>query len=124
MGYNGKCRHIHGHSYKLLITLTGTPSSREEDPKNGMILDFTDLKALVQKHILDRFDHALLLRKDAPLAQELAQTYDNVCILDFQPTCEQLVCYIASILAPVLPADSLYSVRLYETPTSYAEWIR
>lgn len=125
VGYNGKCRHIHGHSYKLLITVTGTPSSQEDDPKNGMIIDFSDLKLLVQKHILDFFDHALLLREDAPLANELAAAYNNVRILDFQPTCENMVCHIAHTLEAVLPSPArLYCVRLYETSTSYAEWTK
>ena len=123
--YDGKCRQIHGHSYRLMITVTGEPSLVPGDPKSGMIMDFNDLKQIVTRHVLEPLDHSLMLRKDAPLARELAESYDNVIIFDFQPTCEQLVRYIAGILEPVItPPNRLCRVRLYETPTSYAEWVK
>lgn len=121
--YDGKCRHIHGHSYRLFVTLKGTPLSDNSSPKSGMVVDFGDLKKIVNKHIVDPFDHALLLRSDAPLKDEISSAYENVIILDFQPTCENLAIYFADLLRANLPAGtSLYSIRLYETPTSYVEW--
>ncbi len=123
--YDGKCRQIHGHSYRLMITVTGEPSLVPGDPKSGMIMDLNDLKQIVTRHVLEPLDHSLMLRKDAPLSKELAQHYDNVILFDFQPTCEQLVLYIAAILEPVItPPNRLHSVRLYETPTSFAEWVK
>lgn len=123
LGYNGKCRHIHGHSYKLLVTVTGNPITDLDCPKNGMIMDFSDLKSIVEELIIRPFDHALLLRKDAPLAEALSEAYQNVRILDFQPTCEQLTLYIASTLqAAIIEPNKLEAIRLYETPTSFAEW--
>jgi 6-pyruvoyltetrahydropterin/6-carboxytetrahydropterin synthase len=123
--YDGKCRHIHGHSYRLMITVEGEPSLREGDPKIGMIMDFGDLKDIVETHIVKYFDHALLLRRNAPLAEEISGAYQNVLLLDFQPTCEQLTLHFADILKKVITLpNGLYSVRLYETPTSWCEWTK
>ena len=94
-GYDGKCRHIHGHSYILYVTVKGTPSNPDGTPKSGMLIDFTDLKRIVNDHIIDVFDHSLILRESAPLAAEIGQ----------------------------LPAGvHLHSLRLHETATSYVEW--
>ncbi|HPX79717.1 MAG TPA: 6-carboxytetrahydropterin synthase [Bacteroidales bacterium] len=124
-GYDGKCRHIHGHSYKLLVTITGEPSEIPGHPKSGMIMDFNDLKNIVHQYVIDPLDHSLMLREEAPLSRELKEQYDNIKIFDFQPTCEQLTLYIARILDPVIsPPNRLHRVCLYETPTSFAEWIR
>ena len=125
LDYDGKCRHIHGHSYRLMITVEGEPSLREGDPKIGMIMDFGDLKDVVETHIVKHFDHALLLRRNAPLAEEISGAYQNVLLLDFQPTCEQLTLHFADILKKIITLpNSLYSVRLYETPTSWCEWTK
>ena len=121
--YRGKCRHIHGHSYRLQVTISGIPNIHPSDPTNGMVMDFGTLKELVHHLIIEPFDHALLLRDDSPLADELKEQYQNVWILPFQPTCEQLCIHFASLLAPVIPRPStLFSIRLYETPSSFAEW--
>ena len=123
VNYDGKCRHIHGHSYRLLITIQGAPSDNIDDPKNGMVMDFGLLKTIVNQKIIDIYDHALLLRTDAPLAAELQAAYQNVLSLPFQPTCEQLCLHFADLLTHAFPKTfKLFSIRLYETPTSYAEW--
>ncbi|MEZ7953670.1 MAG: 6-carboxytetrahydropterin synthase, partial [Bacteroidales bacterium] len=96
--YDGKCRHIHGHSYRLFVTLKGSPIAEASSPKNGMVVDFGDLKRVVNKYIVDPFDHALLLRSDAPVKEEISAAYQNVIILDFQPTCENLAIYFAGLL--------------------------
>ena len=124
-GYDGKCRNIHGHSYILYVTVKGEPRSNGEgDPaKEGMIIDFKVLKGIVEKNIIDKFDHALLLRQGTPLAQELAQAYPNIILTDFQPTSENLISYFAEVIKKELPADvELFSLRLYETASSYVEW--
>ena len=109
-GYDGKCRHIHGHSYILYVTVKGTP-------------DFTDLKRIVNDHIIDVFDHSLILRESAPLAAEIASAYQRVITVPFQPTCENLILHFADIIRGQLPAGvHLHSLRLHETATSYVEW--
>lgn len=121
--YDGKCKHIHGHSYILYVTVKGTPATKEGEPKDGMLIDFTDLKAIINNNIVDVFDHALVLKESALLTEELAQAYENVIITDFQPTCENMISYFASKIKDNLPESvSLFSLKLYETATSYVEW--
>ncbi|PKP22124.1 MAG: 6-carboxytetrahydropterin synthase QueD, partial [Bacteroidetes bacterium HGW-Bacteroidetes-22] len=60
-GYDGLCKHIHGHSYELQVTIKGEPISDPSSPKMGMVMDFGDLKRLVRQLIVDRYDHALVL---------------------------------------------------------------
>ena len=54
-GYDGKCRNVHGHSYKLSVTVIGLPISDPEHVKQGMVMDFGDLKTIVNKEIVDKF---------------------------------------------------------------------
>jgi 6-pyruvoyltetrahydropterin/6-carboxytetrahydropterin synthase len=125
LNYDGLCRHIHGHSYKLIISVIGEPIDDRQDPKLGMVMDFSDLKAAVKEPIVDYFDHSLVINREAEkhLPAEPHAMYDKVHIMDFQPTCENLVLFIAEIVkARLSPGIELFSVRLYETATSYAEW--
>ncbi|MCK4990972.1 MAG: 6-carboxytetrahydropterin synthase [Bacteroidales bacterium] len=123
--YDGLCRHIHGHSYKLLITIIGEPIEDSNDQKLGMVLDFADLKVVVKEPVVDYFDHSLVINRGAEnyLPDEPNEMYNKVHLMDFQPTCENLVLYIAEkVQARLSPGIGLYSVKLYETATSYAEW--
>jgi len=124
--YDGACKNIHGHSYRLFITLLGVPLADEGDPKFGMVIDFKDLKDIVKKNIVDNLDHALLVYKNAEgeSLDAVKSMYQKVYSFDFQPTCENLVIYIAETLKEKLPGHlSLHVVKLYETATSYAEWM-
>lgn len=125
-GYDGKCREIHGHSYRLFVTVAGTPSEREDDPKRGMVMDFGDLKRIVGSEIVDRLDHSFVMRR-TPESERIASTlgggFRNVILVDYQPTCENMLCDFAARLRAALPASvRLHSLRLHETATSYAEW--
>lgn len=123
--YDGVCKHIHGHSYKLFITIAGEPIEDPDDPKLGMVMDFGDLKKIVKGPVVDFLDHSLVLNRDAEdaIPDDSNQMYTKVHLFDFQPTCENLVLYIANKILPLLsPGIDLYSVRLYETASSYAEW--
>lgn len=123
LGYDGKCRHIHGHSYILYVTVRGAAAQSCGCAKDGMLMDFTELKRLVNENIIDNFDHALVVRGDAPLAEELCREYENVVAVDFQPTCENLICYFAGVIKERLPAGvELHHLKLYETATSFVEW--
>jgi len=62
-GYDGKCSHIHGHSYKLRVTVKGKPIDDPKSPKFGMVLDFNDLEKIIKENIIDKFDHALRFKK-------------------------------------------------------------
>src|SRR5210317_1698686 len=75
-GYDGKCKNVHGHSYKLSVTVIGHPISDSGNVKFGMVIDFTDLKEIVTTEIVDQFDHATVFNKNTPhieLAAELGK---------------------------------------------------
>lgn len=123
--YDGVCRNIHGHSYNLEVTIKGEPIKEPGHPKDGMILDFGDLKDIVKSQIVTRFDHSLMVNHLVPESQIelLKKTTNRIIIVDFQPTSENIAAYIAEILQQHLPSNvSLFSIRLYETITAFAEW--
>ena len=65
-GYDGKCKNVHGHSYKLSVTVIGTPILDHSNVKYGMVIDFSDLKKIVREEIVDQFDHATVFNKNTP----------------------------------------------------------
>lgn len=118
-GYDGKCANLHGHSYHLEATVEGAPAGAD-----GISLDFHTIKQLVQRAVVDRFDHALVLPQWSPLAKEVAAMAPNLILLPFNPTTENLLLHFASLIEPLLPAGArLHSLRLSETDTSTAELI-
>ena len=123
LNYNGKCKFIHGHSYILYVTIKGEPCPDKTMSGYGMIMDFTELKKIVNDCVIVKFDHALVIREDAPLSKEIAQAYQNVVIVNFQPTCENIISFYAESIKARLPKNvELFSLKLYETATSYVEW--
>ncbi len=123
--YDGPCKNIHGHSYKLSITVMGTPSENDKSPKLGMIIDFGDLKNIVNKIIIDRFDHCVVVNAKAPhhLLSNIEQMFEKYEVLPYQPTCENLISDFAAMIQPALPGEViLHSIRLAETSSSFAEW--
>ncbi|HUX55790.1 MAG TPA: 6-carboxytetrahydropterin synthase [Bacteroidales bacterium] len=123
--YDGPCRNVHGHSYRLFVTISGFPSENPENPKNGMVIDFTDLKKIVKMEIVSKFDHAVAVssRYDQQKIEMFTKMFGNTVLLDYQPTCENLVSDFAARITPNLPSGTkLHSLKLYETATSFAEW--
>ena len=103
--YDGACHNLHGHSYKLEVTVSGQVSKNENDPKCGMIIDFKDLKSIVKSVAVDKYDHS-----------NLNEFFPN-------PTAEIMVKQIAVDIMSKLPQGVyLMSCKLWETSTSYAEW--
>ncbi|MCF8713498.1 6-carboxytetrahydropterin synthase [Joostella atrarenae] len=125
-GYDGKCRNVHGHSYKLSVTVIGTPITDTSHVKLGMVIDFGDLKKIVKEDIIDVFDHATVFNKNTPhkeLAEELSVRGHNVILVDYQPTSENMVIDFAEKIQKRLPEHiDLHSIKLQETETSFAEW--
>lgn len=125
-GYDGKCRNVHGHSYKLSVTVIGTPISDSDHVKYGMVIDFSDLKKIVKNEIVDVFDHATVFNKNTPhveLAKELSDRGHNVLLVDYQPTSEMMVIDFSEKIKKHLPKNiQLHSLKLQETESSYAEW--
>lgn len=125
-GYDGKCKNVHGHSYKLSVTVIGTPISDANNVKFGMVIDFGDLKKIVKEEIVDVFDHATVFNKNTPhieLANELKNRDHNVLLVDYQPTSEMMVIDFAAKIKHRLPKHiSLHSLKLQETESCFAEW--
>lgn len=118
-GYDGKCRNLHGHNYRLLVTISGRPIADTIDAKRGMVMDFGDLRQVVTRCVVEPFDHALVVPKGSAFA---GITETKLITTDFQPTCENLLIHFAGLLEGQLPEGvSLHSLRLYETEGSYAE---
>jgi len=125
LGYDGLCKNIHGHSYTLVVTIKGTPIPDQDSPKTGMLIDFKDLKNIIRENIVSKFDHSLVLNADTPkdLMDMLTSNYDKIVVTPYQPTTENMIADMARQIKNLLPSHlTLFSLRLRETPTSYAEW--
>lgn len=125
-GYDGKCKNVHGHSYKLFVTVIGSPIEDSNNVKYGMVIDFTDLKKIVKEEVVDVFDHATVFNKNTPhieLANELKDRGHHVILVDYQPTSEKMVIDFMHKIKSRLPEHiKLFSLRLQETDSSFAEW--
>lgn len=125
-GYDGKCKNVHGHSYKLSVTVFGKPIADTNHVKYGMVIDFSDLKHIVKEEIVNVFDHATVFNKNTPhveLAKELSDRGHNVLLVDYQPTSEMMVIDFAKKIKKRLPPHiTLFSLKLQETESSFAEW--
>jgi 6-pyruvoyltetrahydropterin/6-carboxytetrahydropterin synthase len=123
--YDGPCRNVHGHSYRLFVTLSGVPIDEPGNPKNGMVIDFTDLKKIIKKEIISIFDHSVVVseRFDTERLDMFKKLFGNTVVVNYQPTCENLVMDFADRIARHLPERILlHSLKLYETANSFAEW--
>ena len=124
--YDGKCKNMHGHSYKLFVTVKGTPINDINNVKNGMVVDFGDIKKIVKEEIVDVWDHAVLLNALTPhkeLGEDLAQKGHKVIECNYQPTCENMLYEIAEKIKNKLPSQvQLAYLKLHETENSYGEW--
>ena len=125
-GYDGKCKNIHGHNYKLSVTVVGTPIEDKSHPKYGMVIDFSDLKKIVKEEIVDPFDHATIFNKNTPhleLANILMDNGHKIVLVDYQPTSEMMVINFAEKISSKLPKNiQLFSLKLQETESCHAEW--
>jgi 6-pyruvoyltetrahydropterin/6-carboxytetrahydropterin synthase len=122
-GYDGLCANIHGHSYKLWVTVKGEVKNENGHTKDGMLMDFTDLKSIVKPEIVDKYDHSLVLNANSPHADLDLSTFNKVYYLNYQPTSENLVLDFANFIQKQLPDGvDLLKVVLSETVSSFAEW--
>lgn len=124
--YDGKCKNMHGHSYKLFVTVKGKPIDDLNHPKNGMVVDFGDIKKIVKEEIIENWDHSVLINANSPhkeLGEDLEKRGHKVMYCNFQPTCENMLYEIASKIKNGLPTEvQLAYLKLHETDNSYGEW--
>ncbi|MBS9524472.1 6-carboxytetrahydropterin synthase QueD [Litoribacter ruber] len=116
--YNGACKFIHGHTYKLHVTLTGNMIEGED-----MVMDFKKLKNIVRNYILEPMDHALILKDTEENRDNYQNTDGKIFWMNTEPTAERMILWMADILIDKLPDRvRLQNLKLYETSTSFAEW--
>lgn len=125
-GYDGKCKNVHGHSYKLEVCVIGEAIKDENNPKYGMVIDFGDLKKIVKSEVVDVMDHAIMLNTNTPhkaLANDLKASGHDIVEVNYQPTSENMVADFAKKIQSKLPERiKLHSLKLRETETAFAEW--
>ncbi len=115
LGHPGKCAFLHGHTYHLEVTVGAARLDAL-----GMVMDFDDLRALVRKAILDRWDHATLLAREDPLVP--AEAPEKVVRFRQNPTAEILTREAWEAIRQALPPDvSLLRVKIEETPACSSE---
>jgi len=126
--HKSQCRHLHGHRYAIEITLVGEIIRQPGDPANGMVMDFSEIKLLAQKHLVDRWDHSFLVYSgDAPVVAFLNSMPDHkTVVLNCIPTAENLAEQAFAILDAVYRDTygnhlRLEQVRLYETPNCWVD---
>lgn len=125
--YDGLCKNIHGHTYHLTVSLEGIPLQQTSHAKDGMVMDFKLLKQIIQKEILDLFDHALVLnglaQEHVQLKEKIQTQFEKIIFLECQPTAENLLIHFKNKILPYFnETTKLVYMKLMETPTSWVEW--
>ncbi len=125
LDYDGLCSNIHGHSYVLWVTISGTPNDDNKSPKKGMVMDFSQLNKMIKEDVISYFDHTLLINSDTQeeLLQKLGTCTKRMMRVDYQPTSENLLIDFVKRIKSLLPQGvELHNLKLQETETSFAEW--
>ena len=115
LNYDGKCKHLHGHNGRAVITL----ESPELDPR-GMVLDFSDIKHVVSKWIDDNLDHRMILCKDDPVVSYLQEMGEPLFLIDDNPTAESIAKLIFDFTKD--HGFPITEARLWETPRCFATY--
>ncbi|UZD16245.1 6-carboxytetrahydropterin synthase QueD [Gallibacterium anatis] len=122
-GHDGKCQNLHGHTYKLQVIVSG--ETENNGAKKGMVIDFADLKRAVNELIISPMDHAFIYdqssERETKIAQLLQQLNSKTFALPVHSTAENLAQFIFQRLQENV-GFHLHSIRLWETPTSFAEY--
>ena len=115
LDYVGKCRHLHGHNGRAVITLEGS-----ETDERGMVVDFADINRSLRTWIDEELDHRMILSEKDPLVSVLRQQDQPVYVLPFNPTAEN----IARLIFDHAKSEGfpVVEVSLWETPRSCATY--
>lgn len=123
--YDGPCRDIHGHSYELHVTVTSVAPGDDYISSPGLLIDFKELKLLVNRAVIEKFDHKIVFSRSYVDQLPGAAALRNLLVMEVEPSAENLLIYIKRAIEEVLPAGiRLSALRLLETKDSYAEWER
>ncbi|MDP2398940.1 MAG: 6-carboxytetrahydropterin synthase QueD [Burkholderiales bacterium] len=129
--HGSQCRHLHGHRYAIEVTLSGPVVATAGAADEGMVIDFSAVKAIAQQHVVDPWDHAFLAwRQDKAVITFLDGIPGHKTVLfDAPPTAEHLAQTALAILDRAYKGQygnslRLERVRLYETPNCWADALR
>lgn len=123
-GYDGPCKHIHGHSYELHVAVSSFAPTADYLPGTGFEIDFAEIKQVVQEHLIAPLDHALVLSVAFQEKYPGSWQQQKLVSWEVEPTAENLLIFMAKTLEEKLPAGIRPALlRLYETRNSYAEWV-
>ncbi len=114
--HEGKCRNLHGHSYKMRVELEG------EIEENGMVMDYYDVKTLIEP-IVENLDHSVMAyEKDSELIDALKTLGSKVNIVPFQTTAENICLYFLNKIKEINKAKNITRARVwvFETENTYA----
>lgn len=124
-GYEGSCRNIHGHSYELHVTVAPKSIPDTYFGSTGFVIDFKELKRIIQDNIIRKFDHWLVLSEAFMKTHPGLETLENVVVWEVEPSAENILLYFKKTIEAELPQQvQLSALRLYETADSYASWTR
>ena len=128
VGYEGKCSRLHGHSYRLEVTVECEEGClQSEGSEMGMGIDFGAIREIVERTIVEPYDHSLLVRRceqTEEVVEVLSRHFEGVYAVEWQPTSENILSHFAELLAPHIPAGTrLCSLRLHETEKNCAELV-
>ncbi|WP_233238047.1 6-carboxytetrahydropterin synthase QueD [Bordetella sp. LUAb4] len=126
--HRSQCRNMHGHRYVLEVTLQGDVVNTPGSSDNGMLMDFSEIKAIAKKELVDRWDHAFLVYSGDQAVLNFLQSLPGhkTVVLDRIPTVENLARIAFDTLTPHYHGHygldlRLTRVRLYETPNCWAD---
>lgn len=129
--HNSQCRHLHGHRYAIEISLSGIIITDEGVAEQGMVMDFSEVKQIAKRVLVDEWDHAFLVYSGDTLVLKFLQSIENhkTVVFDSQPTAENLALAAFRILDKAYMDNygnqlRLEQVRVYETPNCWADAIR
>jgi 6-pyruvoyltetrahydropterin/6-carboxytetrahydropterin synthase len=129
--HNSQCKHLHGHRYTIEITLSGDIITAEGVSEQGMVMDFSDVKRIAKKQVVDAWDHAFLVYRGDKVVLDFLNTLPNhkTVVLEVIPTAENLAKVAFDLLLNAYRDTygnhlRLERVRLYETPNNWADHTR
>lgn len=122
--YTGACKNIHGHSYELHVSITTAANQTDKYlPAPGFIIDFKEIKKIVNTCVVDQLDHMLILSTDYLENHPELTNLDNLIQWDFEPSAENMLLFIRNTLFQHLPPTiKLKKLLLFETNSSFVEW--
>ncbi len=115
MDYQGKCKHLHGHNARVIATFEAADLNSQ-----GMVLDFSKIKQIVNRWIEENLDHRMILRRDDPAIEALEKLGEPLYLIDSNPTAENIARVIFEKAAEAgLP---VVEVRFWESPNCHATY--